>query len=289
MARLFVLIWLSLFLTSQLAIFTNFMQFFSQLAIQEQIFFLAIFALIFGSFASLISYRLANKQPIVFTRSKCVNCGIALRIRNLIPLFSWIFQRGKCGNCHSKISGRYPLIELSFLITFLVIFFALKQQLDLKMILFFLIAGTLIVMCVIDLEQYFIPDSTQYFLTILAAILVITEGGNEAVLANVKSAFLYAGFGLALLAFFYFTAKLEAIGIDDIKFFFITGFMLGSKNFLTFMMLSGFCGLIFGSLWQKIKQEETFPFAPAICFSAFVCLLFGKKLDVVELLGSLIF
>jgi prepilin signal peptidase PulO-like enzyme (type II secretory pathway) len=246
-----------------------------------------ILALIFGSFASLVSYRLAQKQAIIFTRSKCPNCGFVLKIKNLIPLFSWLYQKGKCSNCKAKISVRYPLIELSFIVTFLIIFGSLQPPINCKMIIYFLIAGTLIVMSVVDLEHYFIPDSTQYFLTILVTVLIIMQNGNSAVLSNLKAAFLYAGFGLALLAFFYFTTTLEAIGTDDIKFFFVAGFMLGINNFLTFMMLSGFCGLIFGSLWQKIKNDETFPFAPAICTSSFICLLFGNKLDPVRLLGLL--
>jgi prepilin signal peptidase PulO-like enzyme (type II secretory pathway) len=265
------------------------MQFFSQFAPLEQILLISIFGLIFGSFASLISYRMARKQPMVFTRSKCTNCGVALKIRNLIPVFSWLFQRGKCSNCKVKISARYPLIELSFLAVFLTIFFVLNRQLDLKMIIYFLVAGTLIVMCVVDLEEYFIPNSTQYFLTVLVTILVIMKGGNALVLHNILAAFFYMAFGLALLAFFYFTIKVEAIGIDDIKFFFIAGLALGAQGFLTFMMLSGICGIIFGILWQKIKKDETFPFAPAICFAFFLCLLFGKKIDPVELVGMLMF
>jgi leader peptidase (prepilin peptidase) / N-methyltransferase len=265
------------------------MEIFSQIDSHYRIFLVAIFALIFGSFCSLLSYRLANKQPIVFTRSKCINCGIALKIFNLIPLFSWIFQRGKCSNCHTKISARYPLIELSFLIAFLAAYFVLGQVINWKTIIYFLIAGTLITMCVVDLEQYFIPDSTQYFLTILATILVIIESGTKGILPSVGAAFIYSGFGVALWAFFYFTAKLEAIGIDDIKFFFIAGLMLGNKNFLPFMMLSGVIGVIFGAIWQKVKKDETFPFAPALCLTSFLCLLFGKKLDPVEALNSLLF
>ena len=269
------------------------MQFFSifnnEISVYGQFFLVATFGLIFGSFASLFSYRLTTKEPMVFTRSKCANCSSILKIRNLIPLFSWIFQRGKCSKCHAKISIRYPLIEVSFLIMFLAVFVILKQHLDWKTILYFLIGGTLIVMCVIDLEHYFIPNSTQYFLTILATILVLLQGGNSLVLSNISGAFLYAGFGLALFVFFYLTTSLEAIGVDDIKFFFIAGFMLGTSNFLAFMMLSGFLGTLFGSIWQKITKEETFPFAPAICCAAMLCLLFGKKLDLVELMGALIF
>ncbi len=254
-----------------------------------QLILVIISALIFGSFASLVSYRLAKKQPIVFARSKCVNCGISLKILNLIPLFSWLFQGGKCSNCKTKISCRYPLIELSFLIAFLAIYFVLHQVINWKMIIYFLIAGTLIIMIITDLEEYFIPDSTQYFLAILVIILAIINGGTAGALLNIKAAFLYAGFGLALYAFFYFTTKLEAIGIDDIKFLFIAGLMLGTSNFLAFMLLSGVFGTLFGVIWQKVKEEQTFPFAPALCFAAFLCLLFEKKINPVDVLGSLLF
>lgn len=254
-----------------------------------QILFIGIFALIFGSFASLLSYRLAKNEPIIFTRSNCVNCRSNLSILNLIPLISWMVQLGKCSKCKAKISLRYPLIELTFLISFLTIFFALDQKIDYKMLLYFVISGTLIVMTIVDLEEYFIPNSAQYFLAILVSLLLILQGGTNAILANLGAAFLYAGFGLALFAFFYFTAKLEALGVDDIKFFFIAGLMLGIKDFLSFMILSGVFGMLFGAIWQKVKKEETFPFAPALCLSAFLCLLFDKKINPVDVLGSLLF
>ncbi|MBU6140754.1 MAG: A24 family peptidase [Proteobacteria bacterium] len=265
------------------------MQILSQLSHEMQIFLVTIFALIFGSFGTLVSYRLARNEPIGFTRSKCLSCGNILRVWNLIPLLSWIFQRGKCSNCHAKISLRYPLIELSFLLSFLLIFFALGQNLDAKTLLHFAIAATLIVMVVVDLEEYFIPNSTQYFLTILVTILVIMQGGTGVVWAHVFSAFVFLGSGIALWIFFRYAAGVDALGIDDIKFFFIAGFALGNKNILTFMLLSGVFGLLFGGLWQKLKKDETFPFAPAICLAFLMCLLFEKKINPVDLLGSILF
>lgn len=265
------------------------MESFSQLSLPIQVSFISLCALIMGSFASLLSYRLAHKLPIVFTRSKCTKCRAPLKFYNLIPLFSWLFQGGKCSKCKVRISLRYPLIELTFVAAFLTVFFVLERQLDAKMILYFLIATTLIIMCVIDLEEYFIPDSTQYFLTILACFVVLQQGGNAAIFAHVKAAFVYLGFGLALYAFFKFTTTLEAIGIDDLKFFFISGFLLGLNDFLGFMFLSGVLGVIFGSLWQKIMKDETFPFAPSICVATFICLLFDKKINMVDVLGSMLF
>lgn len=261
----------------------------SQLTTNGQIAFITFCALIFGSFASLITHRLATKQPIVFARSQCVKCGVALKIRNLIPIFSWLIQLGKCSNCHGKISVRYPLIEASFVLIFLAVYFALGMHINYKMMLCCMIGGTLIVMTVVDLEHYFIPDITQYFLALLVILLRIHDGGTNGALMNVQAAFLYMGFGLMLLAFFYITTKMEAIGIDDIKFFFIAGLLLGSKGFLLFMLFSGIFGVVFGLIWQKIKKEATFPFAPAICASMFTVMLFGKNVNLTKLMGDLIF
>ena len=261
----------------------------SQLSFAGQVSLIATYALILGSFASLISHRLATKQPMVFARSQCPKCKTALKIRNLIPLFSWICQRGKCSNCKNKISARYPLIELSFAISFLTVYLALGSQIDLKTILCCLIAGTLIVMCVVDLEHYFIPDSTQYFLAFLVIVLRIHEHGIDGATMNIGAAFSYVGFGLLLLMFFYFTVRLEAIGIDDIKFFFTAGLLLGTQSLLLFMLFNGLFGAIFGSIWQKVKRDSTFPFAPAICMSLFITMLFGSKINLTEIVGSLIF
>lgn len=265
------------------------MQILSQLSGEMQIFFVIILGLIFGSFGTLVSYRLAHKQPIVFTRSKCLHCGYLLKVWNLIPVFSWIIQGGKCSSCHKKISLRYPLIELSFVLSFLAVYFALGQNLDAKTFVHFAIAATLIIMIVTDLEEYFIPDVLQYVLTILVTILIILQTGLETVGSHAPAAFIYLFSGIGLWLFFRYAAGIDALGIDDLKFFFIAGFALGTKNFLPFMILSGVFGVIFGTLWQKIKKDETFPFAPAICFALFICLLFADKIKPVDALGSALF
>lgn len=261
----------------------------SQIGLNQQIILITVFALILGSFATLISHRLATKEPIAVARSKCLKCGVVLKIKNLIPLFSWLIQQGKCTNCGSKISMRYPLIESCFVITFLICFFVFGQKINIKFILACLIVATLIVMIVTDLEHYFIPDITQYFLAFLIIIWRINDGGNAAVFANIKAGFLYVAFGLALVAFFYITTKMEALGVDDVKFFFIAGLAFGSEGFLLFMLLSGLFGVIFGPIWQYIRKDKTFPFAPAICAAFFAVLLCEKNINLVKIVNSVIF
>jgi leader peptidase (prepilin peptidase)/N-methyltransferase len=264
------------------------MQFFSQLNYHYQIFLIAILSVAIGSNISFLSYRIANNKSIFCKRSICVICNKALSIKNLIPIFSWIFQKGKCSYCNSKISIRYPLIELSFLIGFLLTFFVCESKLDLKTIIYLAIFTNLMFMIITDLEHYFIPNSSQYFLFFLSVILLFIDSKSGQFFNHLQSAFLYAGFGVGLWLFFYYGAGIEAIGIDDIKFFFVSGFMLGIKLFLTFNLISGLIGVIFGLAWQKLKKDDTFPFAPAICCSAYLCLLFGKKINVVDLFGKMI-
>ncbi len=265
------------------------MSIFSQITPQLELFLVGFFALILGSFVSLLTYRINSKEPIIWARSKCVKCNKELGALNLIPLFSWIFQLGKCANCKAKISPRYPLIELSNLLSFLLIYFVAGNVVNWAVILQFAIASTLLVMCIVDLEHYYIPDFSQYFLTILVTLFLLNEGGADLVIKNAPAAFIFLGFGLALWLYFYLTTKIEAIGIDDLKFFFIIGLLLGKANFLSFMMMSGVFGVIFGLIWQKLTKEDTFPFAPSICCSALMVLVLGNKLDPVEIVGMILF
>lgn len=72
------------------------------------------FGLIIGSFATALVYRLPRGLDWVSARSRCPSCGHVLGVPDLVPVFSWLFLRGRCRHCGTKIPARYPLIELSF-------------------------------------------------------------------------------------------------------------------------------------------------------------------------------
>ena len=254
------------------------MNYLSNITLEFQCFFVALFGLIVGSFISLFSHRIVSKEPIFFARSKCLNCNKQLAIKSLIPLFSWIIQKGKCIFCHAKISCRYPLIEFFCAIGFVATFLIMGNKFDAKYFIYIAIYSVMLTMIIVDLEHYFIPNILQYILAFLVTLLIFNAGGVISFYNVLKSALAYVGFGLAIWIFFYYSAGIDGIGIDDFKFFLIAGFMLGIDNLILFMLLSGVLGAVFGSLWQKIKKDETFPFAPAICISAYLCLIIGKPI-----------
>jgi prepilin signal peptidase PulO-like enzyme (type II secretory pathway) len=144
-------------------------------------------------------------------------------------------------------------------------------------------------MIISDLEHYSIPDILQYLLTIFSSIFIIHQQGHLAVILNYQAAFIYLGFSLLIMLFYYLTTKIEALGIDDLKFFFIAGFVLGMENFLFFMILSGLLGILFGVIWQKIKSDNYFPFAPAICLSLYLAMIFGSRIDIIKIFSEVIF
>lgn len=239
---------------------------------------LVTLGLALGSFITLASHRLVTKEPIMWSRSKCTNCNNLLRIRSLIPLISWLWQKGKCIDCKAKISCRYPLIEFFCALGFVVTYYFLGQKINFKLALYLAIYVVLIIMIVVDLEHYFIPDILQFILAFLGMILILYHGGGTSIFKMLIPAFAFLAFSFAIWVFFYFSAGMDGIGIDDFKFFWVSGFILGINNLILFMFLTGILGSIFGGLWQKFKKDETFPFAPAICFALYACLLVGKPI-----------
>ncbi len=78
--------------------------------------------LLIGSFINVCLYRIPRKQSIVSPGSACPSCGTRLKPADLVPVFSYIFLKGKCRYCKAKISPRYPLVELATGVVFLVVY-----------------------------------------------------------------------------------------------------------------------------------------------------------------------
>ena len=112
--------------------------------------------MLLGSFASLVAYRLPRGETLATGRSRCPQCGHTLGIADLVPVFSYLWSRGKCRHCQAAISARYPLIEI---ITALLFVLALAVAgPGLQAFALGLLAVGLVIMTAIDLEHQIIPD-----------------------------------------------------------------------------------------------------------------------------------
>jgi len=238
-----------------------------------------LFGLTIGSFLNCVIYRLATEESFLEGRSYCPHCKHKLIWQDLIPLFSFIFLRGKCRYCQKPISWQYPLVELATGLLFLSIFNFQFSIFNL------IIACFLIVIFIYDLKHYLIPDKVIYPAIAISLIFnflphQIFGGGS-----NQFSIFIYSilsAFGAA--AFFTFIVLISHekwMGMGDVKLAFLMGLFLGFPNILVALFLAFFIGatvgLILITLGKKTLKSEI-PFGPFLVSGTFLALFFGQKL-----------
>jgi leader peptidase (prepilin peptidase) / N-methyltransferase len=116
----------------------------------------AVLGLIFGSFASVVAYRVPRGESFARGRSRCPSCGHPIAPRDNIPLFSYLLLGGRCRNCGARISPRYPLTEVATALLFVLA--AIKFDLTVEGFLYAGLFWVLVVLTVIDLETRRLPD-----------------------------------------------------------------------------------------------------------------------------------
>jgi len=262
-----------------------------------------LFGLIIGSFLNCVIYRLALPNFSLKNlgglkgRSFCPLCKHELAWQDLIPVFSFIFLRGKCRYCREKISLQYPLVELAAGIIFLLVFLPWCNEFTpvnlLSLWYFWIISCFLIVIFVYDLKHYIIPDKIIYPAIIIAGIFnlqfLISEEGSAPFFTfapiNGSSVFNYSILAAILVAAFFLVIVLISrgkwMGIGDIKLAFLMGLFLGWPNILVALFSAFFIGAIIGVglvLSGKKTLKSEVPFGPFLVTGTFIALFWGQEI-----------
>ncbi len=141
-----------------------------------------IMGTVFGSFLTLATYRIPLGQDIIHTHSYCTKCNNKLGFFEMIPVLSYVFLKGKCKNCHNKISIRYPLIEILTGIAFVVLALGLRINIynvfTIKGIEFFL--GVLFIVFLfltagIDIEHRIIHNGVLIYGIVISILNIIYQ------------------------------------------------------------------------------------------------------------------
>ena len=224
-----------------------------------------------GSFLNVCIYRIPKKEDIVFERSHCMSCGNVLKWYELIPLFSFLVQGGKCRNCKTKLSVQYPLIELLNGLIYVWIFMAKGFQPE--SILFCICASVLIVISVIDWRTYEIPFGCNIVIGILGIVRVFL---NLAHWYDYVIGF-FAVSGLFLII--YWITKGRGIGGGDIKLMAAAGLLLGWQNILLSLMIGSIAGSVIHLALMKIQgKDRVLAFGPYLAFGIFISMLYGNDI-----------
>ena len=238
-----------------------------------------VFGIVIGSFVNVLIYRLPLHQNIAIEHSHCMNCNNRLRWYDLVPLFSWLFLRGKCRYCKSKISIQYPLVEAINGFGYVLIF--LLCGWNLSSILYSLCFSMLVAISVIDWRTYEIPAGLN------VAILVL---GIAQCILDCKNWKLYL-IGMVCVSGFLFLlfllTKGRGIGGGDIKLMFAAGLLLGWQKIILALMIGCIVGSIIHLILMKVSDKgRMLAFGPYLSAGIYISMLFGETL-ITWYLGTL--
>ncbi len=232
-----------------------------------------------GSFLSVINYRIRKKKKgILFGRSECPKCKKRLKVKQLIPIFSYLFGRGKCMQCGGKISAAYPLIEIITGIMLVLIFinnpFTETGQNFFNFIYTGIISCFLIGIFFYDIQYMEIPE----IYTFPAIALIFLWGVFSPSITFYDMAI---GGGIAALFFGLqvLISKEQWLGAGDTQVGILMGLFFGWQLFLVALGVTYFTGLMVTLLlfaMKKVTRKSKIPFAPFLVTGTFITIFFGE-------------
>lgn len=229
----------------------------------------------FGSFITLIVYRLPRDEPVLASRSRCPSCHTTLGVRDLVPVLSYLLSRGTCRHCQVRIPSRYFWIEILTVAVTLGLLAHYGPTLQWGVMT--ALAYCLMAMVMIDLEHYVIPNELQVVMAGLGLLewYVLKQEPWPALIAAAVAGAL----GLAVRYGFWWVKKKHGLGLGDVKFFAVAALWLGLTGFAPFLFYSGLMGLALGVAWRLAGRGERFPFGPALAASLWICLTFPAAME----------
>ncbi|MBA9025737.1 prepilin peptidase [Peribacillus huizhouensis] len=235
--------------------------------------YIGIIGLVLGSFYNVVGLRIPENQSVVRPRSQCPACKKTLTATDLVPVLSYVFLRGKCRNCHSKIPPLYPLIELSTGLLFMLAFYEFGMTGEFVIALLFI--SLLVIIFVSDIVYMIIPNKVLLFFVpiVLVARLVVP-------LDPLWDMFVGAVVGFGLLFFIAVISK-GGMGGGDVKLFFVLGLVLGLKLTILTFALATFLGALYGvagMIRGKYKKRQPIPFGPFIAIGALLSYFYGAEI-----------
>ena len=275
-----------------------------------------ILGLFVGSFLNVVSDRSVRGEGFLKGRSHCDKCGKSLSTAELVPLLSYVSQKGKCKHCRVKLSKYYPISELLTGISFVGVAYYLDifaQNGDFYKIILFVymivMISFYIVLFLTDVKKKLLPDkiiepAILFSILFLVINLVLTAGiayyqlsssqfGKyllEAGFLNlqlagiVKNMFVTFASAFVLAGFFWILTQIkdgEAMGRGDIK----LAFLIGIVNGFPGNILAIFLGFLFGAVISILliivgrkTMKDTVPFGPFLILGSVVALIWGKQL-----------
>lgn len=240
-------------------------------------FYLGLIGLVVGCFLGLVSVRWPADEDVAIGRSHCRACRRALSWLDLVPVASYVWTRGRCRTCAAPIPIKYPLIELAA--SGIGVWAALAGLTLPEAILTALLGWQLLLIAVIDLEHYWLPDRLTLPLLITGVIAAGLLDRLSIVDAGIGAATGFASLWLLGVAYRRWRGR-EGVGGGDPILFAAGGAWVGASGLPTVLLvasLSGLSVLLVRSLrGHRLGHDDRMPFAP--CLAAGIWLVWVFRL-----------
>lgn len=232
-----------------------------------------VLGLAVGSFLNVCIYRLPRGESLVFPPSRCPSCRHRLGVRDLVPVLSYLWLKGRCRYCGQRISPQYPLVELGTGGLFLLLcrIYGPSPELASRLVL----ASGLLVAAVIDLRHYRIPNRLVAFLAVAGLLLNLWT--HELPWWQVFAGAVVGAGVLGALA----VLSRGGMGEGDVKLAAATGLYLGPVGQALAIFLAAAVGAAVGGiliLSGRKKRRDPIPFAPFLGLGSIITQVWGPSL-----------
>lgn len=243
-----------------------------------------LFGIVLGSFYNVLGLRIANHESIVKPRSHCDKCGHILKWYELIPILSFLFLRGRCSNCKTKLSWLYPFSELFCGILFAISFYSYGFSWNL--IISLTVSSLLIIVTVSDLTYMIIPDR---FIVISSIIILLTKligYGLTTFLSSLLNGIISFAIMFFIMKVGTFIFKKEALGGADVKLMFVVGICVEPFLSLIVIIIASVIALPVSLLLLYREKENIIPFGPFIVIGLLIVMF--TKLNAIDIINYLV-
>ncbi|QSX29750.1 prepilin peptidase [Shewanella cyperi] len=221
-----------------------------------------------------------SKYNLIIPASRCPKCHSSIKAWHNLPILGWMLLKGKCANCQTPISVRYPIVEALTGIT--VATLAWHFGPSWQFLLAALLTFGLIAMAGIDLDEMLLPDQITLpwlWLGLLANLNHQFVGIEDALIGAMAG---YLSLWSVYWLFKILTGK-EGMGYGDFKLMALFGAWLGWQMLPLIILLSSLVGALVGitmMLSKKLSRENPIPFGPYIAAAGWIALIWGQ--DIVD-------
>lgn len=241
----------------------------------------AVLGLAVGSFLNVVIWRIPRGESVVNPPSHCPACGAGVRPRDNVPVLGWLVLRGRCRDCRTRISARYPAVEALTAVLFAAV--ALRFGLAWELPAFLYLAAIAIALTLIDVDVHRLPDAIVLPSYIVGGLLLL---GASAATAE-WSRMLWAVVGLAALWAFYFLLVLvypRGMGWGDVKLAGVLGMYLAWLGWAE-LVVGAFGGFLLGGvvgaglmLAGRAGRKSKIPFGPFMLVGALIAIFAARAI-----------